>query len=78
MAPPFLGARSDHDLAVDVTSALKGHGGADLLDGKGRSDGYGDVAQQDRVGDPIQGNGAGVAAPGCAYAARRVGPGRDL
>jgi hypothetical protein len=50
----FTGARSqrDHDLAVDAASSLQCDGVTDLLDRKNRGDRHGDLAGEDRIGDP--------------------------
>src|ERR1700759_2817590 len=49
------GSQRDHDLAVEVAPGLQRHGVADLLDREDRRDGHGDLAGEDRVGDPLQG-----------------------
>jgi hypothetical protein len=57
----------------DGASGLKCHSVADLFDWEGRGDGHGDLAREDRVGDPPKVVRAGILATGGADAAGGVG-----
>jgi hypothetical protein len=75
--PTAARSQRDHDLAVDVASGLQRDGIADVLDGKDRGYGHGDLTREERIGDLLHCIRPCLDAAGGAHAAGRVGAGGD-